>query len=49
MEYVFDNEDEYETLMKPDEPSPYPDIPAEAPGIWTEELEEDGGPRRSGK
>ncbi len=33
VEYVFDNEDEYETLMEPDEPSPHPDIPAEAPGI----------------
>ncbi len=33
VEYVFDNEDEYKTLMEPDEPSPYPDIPAEAPGI----------------
>jgi hypothetical protein len=33
VEYVFDNEDEYETLMEPDEPSPYPDVPAEAPGI----------------
>jgi hypothetical protein len=28
VEYVFDNEDEYKTLMEPDEPSPYPDIPA---------------------
>jgi hypothetical protein len=35
VEYMFDNEDEYETLMEPDEPSPYPDIPAEAPGILT--------------
>ncbi len=33
VEYLFDNEDEYKTLMEPDEPSPYPDIPAEAPGI----------------
>ncbi len=30
---MFDNEDEYKTLMEPDKPSPYPDIPAEAPGI----------------
>jgi hypothetical protein len=30
VEYVFDNEDECKTLMEPDEPSPYPDIPAEA-------------------
>jgi hypothetical protein len=31
VEYVFDNEDEYEILMELDEPSPYPDIPAEPP------------------
>ncbi len=30
---MFDNEDEYKTLMELDEQSPYPDIPAEAPGI----------------
>ncbi len=42
VEYVFDNEDEYETLMEPDEPSPYLDIPAEAPGILTEIEEEYG-------
>jgi hypothetical protein len=35
VEYVFDNEDEYKTLMELDDPSPYPDIPAEAPGILT--------------
>jgi hypothetical protein len=39
---VFDNEDEYETLMEPDEPSPYPDIPAKAPGILTAIDEEYG-------
>jgi hypothetical protein len=39
---VFDNEDEYKTLMEPDEPSPYPDIPAEALGILTEIEEEYG-------
>ena len=39
---MFDNEDEYETLMEPDEPSPYPDIPAEAPGILTAIEEEYG-------
>ncbi len=33
--YVFDNEDEYKILIEPDEPSPYPDISAEAPGILT--------------
>ncbi len=42
VEYVFDSEDEYETLMEPDEPSPYPDIPAEAPGILTEIKKEYG-------
>jgi hypothetical protein len=42
VEYVFDNEDEYKTLMEPDEPSPYPDIPAEAPGILTAIEEEYG-------
>ncbi len=39
---MFDNEDEYETLMEPDEPSPYPDIPTEAPGILTAIEEEYG-------
>ncbi len=42
VEYVFDNEDEYETMMEPDEPSPYTDISAEAPGILTEIEEEYG-------
>ncbi len=42
VEYVLDNEDEYETLMEPDEPSPYPDIPTEAPGILTAMEEEYG-------
>jgi hypothetical protein len=42
VEYVFDDEDEYKTLIEPDEPSPYPDIPAEAPGILTEIEEEYG-------
>jgi hypothetical protein len=42
VEYVFDNEDEYETLMEPDETSPYPDIPAEALGILTAIEEEYG-------
>jgi hypothetical protein len=42
VEYVFDNEDEYETLMEPDEPSPYSDIPAEASGILTAVEEEYG-------
>ncbi len=42
VEYMFDDEDEYKTLMEPDEPSPYPDIPAEAPGILAEIEEEYG-------
>jgi hypothetical protein len=42
VEYEFDNEDEYKTLIEPDEPSPYPDIPAEAPGILTAIEEEYG-------
>jgi hypothetical protein len=42
VEYVFDNEDEYETLMQPNGPSPYPDIPTEAPGILTAIEEEYG-------
>jgi hypothetical protein len=42
VEYVFDNEDEYKTLMEPDQPSPYPNNPAEAPGILMEIEEEYG-------
>ncbi len=42
MEYKFDNDKEYEMLVEPDEPAPFPDIPAEAPGMLTE-LEEDYG------
>ncbi len=42
VEYMFDNEDEYNTLMEPDEPLPYPDIPAETPRILTEIEEEYG-------
>jgi hypothetical protein len=42
VEYVFDNEDEYKTLMEPEEPPPYPDIPAEAPKILTAIEEEYG-------
>ena len=39
-EYEFDNDKEYEMLVKPDNPAPFPDIPAESPGMLTE-LEED--------
>ncbi len=42
VEYVFDNEDEHETVMELEEPSPYPDIPTEAPGILTAIEEEYG-------
>ena len=38
----FDNDKEYEMLVKPDEPAPFPDIPAEAPGMLTDLEEEDG-------
>ena len=38
-EYEFDNNEEYELMVEPDEPAPFPDIPAEAPGMLTE-LEE---------
>ncbi len=36
IEYEFDNDEEYEMLVEPEEPAPYPDIPAEAPGMLTE-------------
>jgi hypothetical protein len=38
-EYKFDNNEEYNMMVEPDEPAPFPDIPAEAPGMLTE-LEE---------
>ena len=41
-EYEFDNDEEYKILVEPDEPAPFPDIPADAPGILTE-LEEEYG------
>ncbi len=40
VEYEFDNDKEYEMLVESDEPAPFPDIPAEAPGMLTE-LEEE--------
>jgi hypothetical protein len=40
VEYKFDNDEEYEMLVEPDEPAPFPDIPAEAPGMLTELKEE---------
>jgi hypothetical protein len=42
VEYKFDNDEEYEMLVEPDEPAPFPDIPAEAPGMLME-LEEEYG------
>ena len=42
LEYEFDNDQEYEMLVEPDEPAPFPDIPADAPGMLTE-LEEEYG------
>ena len=41
-EYEFDNDEEYEMLIEPDNLAPFPDIPAEAPGMLTE-LEEEYG------
>jgi hypothetical protein len=41
-EYEFDNDEEYEMLMEPEESAPYPDIPAKAPGMLTEREEEFG-------
>ncbi len=40
IEYEFDNDEEYEMLVEPEEPAPYPDIPAKAPGMLTEREEE---------
>ncbi len=42
VEYKFDNDKEYEMLVEPDKPAPFPDIPAEAPGMLTK-LEEEYG------
>ncbi len=42
VEYEFDNDKEYEMLVEPDEPAPFPDIPAEVTGMLTE-LEEEYG------
>ncbi len=35
-ECKFDNNEEYELMVEPDEPAPFPDIPAKAPGMLTE-------------
>jgi hypothetical protein len=42
VEYKFDNDKEYKMLVEPDKLAPFPDIPAEAPGMLTE-LEEEYG------
>ncbi len=42
MEYKFDNDKEDEMLVEPNKPAPFPDIPAETPGMLTE-LEEEYG------
>jgi hypothetical protein len=38
-EYKFDNDEEYEMVIEPSEPAPFPDIAAEAPGVLTEQEE----------
>ncbi len=42
VEYKFDNDKEYEMLVEPDEPAPFPDIPAEAPVMLMDIKEEYG-------
>ena len=42
IEYEFDNDEEYKMLVEPDEPAPFPDIPADAPGMLTKTEEEYG-------
>jgi hypothetical protein len=42
IEYKFNNDEEYEMLVEPEEPEPYPGIPAKAPGMLTEHEEEFG-------
>jgi len=39
LEYEFDNDEEYEMLVEPDEPAPFLDIPADAPGMLTKTKE----------
>ncbi len=43
IEYEFDNDEEYEMMVEPEEPAPYPDIPAKALGMLTEREEGAGG------
>jgi hypothetical protein len=42
IEYEFNNDEEYEMLVEPEELAPYPDIPAKAPGMLMEREEEFG-------
>ncbi len=42
IEYEFNNDEEYEMLVEPEEPAPYPNIPAKAPGMLPEREEEFG-------
>jgi hypothetical protein len=42
VEYKFDSDEEYEMLVEPNKPAPFPDTPAEAPGMLTEPEEEYG-------
>jgi hypothetical protein len=42
IEYEFDNDKEYEMLVEPEEPAPYPDILAKALDVLTEREEEFG-------
>ncbi len=37
--YKFDNDEEYEMVIEPNKPAPFPDIAAEAPGVLTEQEE----------
>ncbi len=42
MHYEFYNNKEYKILVEPETPAPFPDIPAEAPGMLTELKEKYG-------
>jgi hypothetical protein len=42
VEYKFDNDKEYEMMVEPNKPAPFPDIPAEVPGMLMELKEEYG-------
>ncbi len=42
LEYEFNNDEEYKMLVEPDDPAPFPDIPADAPGMLTKTEEEYG-------